>query len=76
MSEKKKSGKFFTSILIGGALGSAVAWVFGSKKRREKVSEKAQQYYQQVESAFQSRSPDNSPTGILHRIIRFFLRRP
>lgn len=75
MAEKKKSGKFFTSILIGGALGSAVAWVFGSKKRREKVSEKAQQYYQQVESALQSHPPECRSVNILHRILDFLRRR-
>lgn len=73
MSEKKKSGKFFTSILIGGALGSAVAWVFGSKQRREKVTEKAQQYYQQVESALSA--SDSEPKGLFRRFIDFFLRR-
>ena len=41
--EKKKSGKFITSILIGGALGSIAAWTFGSKKRRKTISEKVDQ---------------------------------
>ncbi|MGE3278216.1 MAG: hypothetical protein AB7J40_00100 [Candidatus Altimarinota bacterium] len=39
-SDKRKSGKFITPILIGGALGSVVAWAFGSRKRRETISEK------------------------------------
>jgi len=48
-SDKKKSGKFFTTILIGGALGSVVAWVFGSRKRRETISEKVDQMFHQQE---------------------------
>jgi hypothetical protein len=39
-AEKKRRGKFITPILIGGALGSVVAWAFGSRKRRETISEK------------------------------------
>lgn len=46
MNEQKKPGKFVTSILIGGALGSLAAWALSSKKRREMVSEKISQYYQ------------------------------
>lgn len=33
---KKKNRKFLTSILIGGALGSMAALVFGKKKKAEK----------------------------------------
>lgn len=46
MAEEKKSGKFMTSIIIGGALGSFAAWIFSNKKRRNLVSEKLSQYYQ------------------------------
>jgi|CXWL01.1.fsa_nt_gi gas vesicle protein len=46
MADKKKSGKFFTTILIGGALGSLAAWLFGNKKRRDVIAEKAQEYYE------------------------------
>ena len=50
MAEKShKSGKFFTTILIGGALGSLLAWLFGSKKRREQISEKAHEYTERVD---------------------------
>lgn len=34
----KKNRKFLTSILIGGALGSMAALVFGKKKKEEKKS--------------------------------------
>ena len=46
MADKKKNGKFVTSIIIGGALGSLVAWLFGNKNRREMIGEKAQEYYE------------------------------
>ncbi|MDF2379011.1 MAG: hypothetical protein P1V18_02185 [Candidatus Gracilibacteria bacterium] len=41
MSDNKKSSKFVTSILIGGALGSLLAWVFGSKKKKRTMMERA-----------------------------------
>jgi len=36
MGEHKKNRKFMTSILIGGALGSVAALVFGKKKKGKK----------------------------------------
>lgn len=44
MSEEKQRGKWITSIVIGGALGSLMTWVFSSKRRRDKVSERAKEY--------------------------------
>jgi len=46
MAEKRRSSKFLTTIVIGGALGSVAAWAFGNKKRREQISEKAHDYFE------------------------------
>ncbi|MDP3975707.1 MAG: hypothetical protein Q8P95_02210 [bacterium] len=57
MAEKpcKKSSKFVTGIVIGGAIGSLASWAFGSKRRREKLAEKAQEYYEKGSETIRER---------------------
>jgi gas vesicle protein len=67
-SDKKKSGKFFTTILIGGALGSVVAWAFGSRKRRDTITEKAQHYYEQTKEKI-LHPPEKPKRGFWSRLF-------
>lgn len=77
MAEKKKSGIFFTTILIGGALGSLAAWLFGNRKRREGISEKAQEYYEITKERIEDALNKPEPTkGFFARLYeRLFGKR-
>lgn len=48
MPEEKKNSKFITSIIIGGALGSLAAWLFGNRVRRKEIAEKTEALVQDV----------------------------
>ena len=58
--DSKKSGKFFTTILIGGALGSVAAIVFGRRKKKKTFSEK-------IEDVLRTPKPEPEKKGFFKK---------
>jgi len=60
--ENNKSGKFITTILIGGALGSVAAILFSRKKKKKTISEKVHEILEG--------KPEREKSCILSKLFR------